>query len=176
MERPGDPGWRSQQVLKSNAILQVTFERTLVDSVTPTAMAKQDCMSECLDHLFSDAPSTVPVHAISIGDSDAERLALRAVMGQPGLQESQPETPAERRSQSLGVLPLSEQVSGRSCVSLGLLRGSCKTLKFDDRPSMEQLERQLRALLLWLPRLVEHDSDVELTMDELLQLPSVGSR
>jgi len=43
----------------------------------------------------------------------------------------------------------------------------CKTVNLIDNPSLEQLNNELRVLLVWLSHMVEYDKDFDLPMDEL---------
>lgn len=82
-------------------------------------------------------------NVLSIGDSEAERLALQDVLF--------------RRVQTDG------QGNWREC--------RCKTLKLIEEPTLDQLTGQLRSLTSWLGHIARHDGDVDVDFGELLQDP-----
>jgi len=43
----------------------------------------------------------------------------------------------------------------------------CKTVNFLDMPNLENLSNQLKILMVWLPRLVQHEGHFDLTMAEI---------
>ena len=96
---------------------------------------KRAAMEKCLRRMWRKRH--VRLNVISIGDSTAERDAIKEIMWFP------------------------------ACAGLPSLEHLCKTIKLAEDPTLEELGGQLRSLSSWLPKMVDClvDADIDLAAE-----------
>jgi len=121
-------------------------EAQAVEGVNPHVVCKRHAMSRFLRRQHRGAGrSATRTNVISIGDSPAERDAVKEI---------------------LWAHPAS------SAGSSGLRPPLCKTVKLMDEPSLECLGAELQVLTGWLRCLAEHGDDFDFCMDDMDDLAS----
>mmetsp|Transcript_19056 Transcript_19056/g.44494 ORF Transcript_19056/g.44494 Transcript_19056/m.44494 type:complete len:463 (-) Transcript_19056:23-1411(-) len=106
------------------------------EGVDVLAECKRHAMLRCLRKYYQGT-RTRP-HVISIGDSTAEQTAVKEVLWSWD----------DFSSLSSTVAPL------------------CKTVKFIDEPSIDQLGAEMELLIAWLPRMAAFSKDFDFSMDD----------
>lgn len=104
--------------------------------VCPYTIAKRYAIKHCLASVYGKP--TRPLHVISVGDSETERDAAWEV-----LWDLARPGPSESRKYHI-----------------------CKTVKFANEPTLEQLGNQLELLNSWLPRMLRYNEDFDLNMED----------
>lgn len=155
-----------QMRLQVETVLRITFEGRYMDRVGPSADAKQQRMTAALEQFYAGAEPNTTWNAISVGDSEAERRAMLGAMQAHVNSEAQRQRGNNIDGDCLEIdrlQPKGLQPKPRA--------GYCKIVRFRSHPSMNQLSDQLRALLVWMPRLVAYSDDFEHNMFDLAELP-----